>query len=88
MSPDGATNAGKSGQPDASSISGYRAETIDYIGDLLFELRKLASSAGEPLVTYLIDMACQEAGEVQARNYYSGHVRATGNRATAQCDGR
>jgi len=78
ISSDEVRNTEDTGQPNASATSSCRAETIDYIGDLLFELRKLASSAGEPMVTYLIDMACQEAGTVQARNYYSGYVRATG----------
>ncbi|WP_328592423.1 hypothetical protein [Martelella alba] len=46
----------------------HLADSIEYIRQMLGELRRLADSSGEDMLSYLIDMAYIEATDLQSRS--------------------
>ncbi len=65
-----------SSDPDRSS------ENIAYVKDMLSELRNVAKSENADLLSYLIEMAYVEAGEVQASRQISDSRHFERNKAT------
>lgn len=48
-----------------------KAEKLNYVHDMLVELKKLAASVGEPMVSYLIDMALIETSSALQVNRFN-----------------
>ncbi|WP_176085191.1 hypothetical protein [Martelella sp. HB161492] len=46
----------------------HLADSIEYIRQMLGELRRLADASGEDMLSYLIDMAYIEATDLQSRS--------------------
>jgi hypothetical protein len=58
------------------------SENIAYVKDMLGELRNVAKSENADLLSYLIEMAYVEAGEVQASRQNSDRHDFERNKAT------
>jgi len=72
-------------QPNASATSSCRAETIDYIGDLLFELRKLPTRQANQWSPILSTWPARKPEPFRLATIIPGMV---GDGAAPQCDGR
>ena len=78
-------NKKKKGQPGqslpgdkhaAAMTGGNPIENVEYIAQMLKELRRIAETAGEGTLVYMIDMAAMEAEEsVRARRLAQGMNR-------------
>ncbi|WP_075996241.1 hypothetical protein [Salaquimonas pukyongi] len=58
-------------------VSGdLKVEKLTYIHEMLVELRKLAASVGEPMVSYLIDMALVETASALQTGRFNEEFKA------------
>ena len=65
---------GLSGQVDRTEVEN-RSEQIDYIRQMVLELRAMAAGAEAPTLAYLLEMSALEAAEVLKLHEFRNELR-------------